>query len=247
MRVFNGFDELTRFTRPVVTVGSYDGVHAGHRKLITDIVEMARRDGGESVVVTFWPHPRTVLGNMGEPVELLSTPGEKATLLAGLGVDNLIIAPFTKAFSCVAPDVFVRDYLVGRIGVSRLVVGFNHHFGRNHEGGFGDLKKLGAGYGFTVTQVPEQDVHEHKVSSTVIRRLIRQGEMREAARFLGAPYIIMWPPGEGKLMPPPGNYPVKVHSGKGIPHAAVLTIRDGQSPSLDPPPAKDAENIVEFA
>ena len=258
MRVFHGFDDLPRFVRPVVTVGSYDGVHTGHRKLIGEVVRMARSGGGESVVVTFWPHPRTVLAGCGKgekPVELLSMPGEKAFLLASLGVDNLIVAPFTKDFSRLSPADFVRGYLVNRIGVDHLVVGFNHHFGRNHEGGLGDLVKLGAECGFALTQISEQDVGRSKVSSTIVRDLIRRGEMTDAAGLLGAPYIIMWPPGEGKLLPPPGNYPVRVGRDGG--HCkAVLSISLENAPALIRPStaelvpnssdAQEGRMIIEF-
>jgi riboflavin kinase/FMN adenylyltransferase len=202
MRIFESFDNLPRFENPVVTVGSFDGVHAAHRELLARVTELARQTGGQSVAVTFHPHPRTVLGNKGEPVELLTTPAEKALLLEGLGVDNLIVTPFTGEFSRLSAGEFVEDYLVGRIGVRHLVVGFNHHFGNGGGSGFVDLQGMGSRHGFSVERFAERDVDGQKVSSTLIRNLIRRGEMAAAGRFLGAPYVVLQPVGAGKLFPP---------------------------------------------
>ncbi len=227
MRIHRGFDALPDFVRPVVTVGSYDGVHAGHRELLGRIVGLARRDGGESVVITFSPHPRTVLGNRGEKVELLNTPDEKAMLLDSLGVDHLIVAPFTPEFSRVESYDFVRHYLVGRVGVACLVVGFNHHFGHNHAGDFDYLKRLQSQFGFGIYEIPEKDVCEHRVSSTAIRRLIREGDMEQAAAMLAFPYFMIASGGRHprpqepeKLLPPSGSYAVDVYAPGILPEAA---------------------------
>ncbi len=130
MRVFYGFDALPHFVRPTVTVGSYDGVHSGHLALLRTVAGRARAQGGESVVLTFEPHPRVTLGRA-DGLRLLTSLEEKIYLLGQQGIDNLIVIPFDKAFSALAPDTFIRDYLVGRIGAETLVVGFNHRFGVN--------------------------------------------------------------------------------------------------------------------
>ena len=188
MRVFYGFDALPHFVRPTVTVGSYDGVHSGHLALLRTVAGRARAQGGESVVLTFEPHPRVTLGRA-DGLRLLTSLEEKIYLLGQQGIDNLIVIPFDKAFSALAPDTFIRDYLVGRIGAETLVVGFNHRFGRDKQGSYDYLGSHG--FGLEVVEVGECDVDAEKVSSTVIRRLVAQGDMARAARLLSHPYLII--------------------------------------------------------
>ena len=171
MRVFYGFDALPHFVRPTVTVGSYDGVHSGHLALLRTVAGRARAQGGESVVLTFEPHPRVTLGRA-DGLRLLTSLEEKIYLLGQQGIDNLIVIPFDKAFSALAPDTFIRDYLVGRIGAETLVVGFNHRFGRDKQGSYDYLGSHG--FGLEVVEVGECDVDAEKVSSTVIRRWWRR-------------------------------------------------------------------------
>ena len=219
IRIWYGFDELPALRNPVVTVGSYDGVHTGHRRLLERIVRLAQEQDGESIVVTFSPHPRAVLGNRGERVALLSSLKEKALLLEAAGIGNLIVAEFTKEFSRIPSDIFVTDYLLGRIGARTLVVGYNHHFGHNQEGNFEFLRRLQREKDFSIYEIPRQEVDRDKVSSTVIRRLIRAGKMEKANRLLGHAYTLivqtdergeMVPDDPDKLLPPPGEYPVTV-------------------------------------
>lgn len=184
MRVFRGFDALPRFTRPAVTVGSYDGVHLGHRALIERLVAEARARGGESIVVTFDPHPRVTLGSA-EGLRLLTTPEEKAALLEGLGVDNLIVIPFDRTFSALSGREFVERYLVGRLGAEVLVAGYNHRFG--HDRCHCDALPAES---LKIVQVCECVVDGHHVSSTVIRRLLDAGDITEAERLLGHPLKI---------------------------------------------------------
>jgi len=188
MRVFYGFDALPHFVRPTVTVGSYDGVHSGHLALLRTVAGRARAQGGESVVLTFEPHPRVTLGRA-DGLRLLTSLEEKIYLLGQQGIDNLIVIPFDKAFSALAPDTFIRDYLVGRIGAETLVVGFNHRFGRDKQGSYDYLGSHG--FGLEVVEVGECDVDAEKVSSTVIRRLVAQGDMARAARLLSHPYLVI--------------------------------------------------------
>ena len=155
MRVFYGFDALPHFVRPTVTVGSYDGVHSGHLALLRTVAGRARAQGGESVVLTFEPHPRVTLGRA-DGLRLLTSLEEKIYLLGQQGIDNLIVIPFDKAFSALAPDTFIRDYLVGRIGAETLVVGFNHRFGRDKQGSYDYLGSHG--FGLEVVEVGECDV-----------------------------------------------------------------------------------------
>lgn len=213
MRVFYGFDALPHFVRPTVTVGSYDGVHSGHLALLRTVAGRARAQGGESVVLTFEPHPRVTLGRA-DGLRLLTSLEEKIYLLGQQGIDNLIVIPFDKAFSALAPDTFIRDYLVGRIGAETLVVGFNHRFGRDKQGSYDYLGSHG--FGLEVVEVGECDVDAEKVSSTVIRRLVAQGDMARAARLLSHPYLVIGTAAAGrirtddplKLLPPAGSYQV---------------------------------------
>ncbi|WP_418410104.1 FAD synthetase [Alistipes sp.] len=235
MRVFHGFDALPHFTHPAVTVGSYDGVHSGHLALLRTLADTARAQGGESVVLTFEPHPRITLGKA-EGLRLLTSLEEKTCLLERQGIDNLIVIPFDRAFSSLSPDEFIRSYLVQRVGAEALVVGFNHRFGRDKQGSYDYLGSHG--FGLRVVEVGECDVDAEKVSSTVIRRLVAQGDMARAARLLAHPYLVIGTAERNrirtdeplKLLPPPGEY--DVHIGDiparlSVGAAQELIIRDG--------------------
>lgn len=231
MRVFYGFQRLTPLVRPVITVGSYDGVHAGHRELLGRIVKMAHDKGGESVVITFSPHPRIVLSHGKDHIELLNSLKEKIFLLEQVGIDNLIVAPFTEEFSNISSYDFVHDYLVGKVGVDTLVFGYNHHFGHNKEGNFTFLEHLQAQFGFNICEVSPQRVDSDKVSSTIIRAHIANGEMCKASKFLAHPYFII---AEGvsngkiesdepyKLLPPAGKYIVTTSLDAPTSHTLII-------------------------
>ena len=181
IRVFHGFDALPHFVRPAVTVGSYDGVHRGHRALIGRLIAEARANGGESVVLTFEPHPRITLGRA-EGLRLLTTLDEKTALLEELGVDNVIVIPFDRAFSALSGEEFVNDYLIGRVGAETLVAGYNHRFGHDRI----DCDTLAASGRLRVVKVEPCTVDGQRVSSTLIRRLLEEGKTAEAARLRGA-------------------------------------------------------------
>lgn len=180
IRVFHGFGALPRFVHPVVTVGSYDGVHRGHRALIERLVAEARAAGGESIVLTFDPHPRITLGR-GEGLRLLTTLDEKIALLGELGVDNVIVIPFDRAFSALTGAEFVDRYLIGRVGAETLVAGYNHRFGHDRL----DCDTLAASGRLKIVKVEPCTVDGQRVSSTLIRRLLEEGKTSEAARLRG--------------------------------------------------------------
>ena len=180
IRVFHGFGALPRFVHPVVTVGSYDGVHRGHRALIERLVAEARAAGGESIVLTFDPHPRITLGR-GEGLRLLTTLDEKIALLGELGVDNVIVIPFDRAFSALTGAEFVDRYLIGRVGAETLVAGYNHRFGHDRL----DCDTLTASGRLRIVKVEPCTVDGQRVSSTLIRRLLEEGKTAEAARLRG--------------------------------------------------------------
>lgn len=213
MKIFYGFESLPRFVRPSVTVGSYDGVHSGHRVLLDMLKSEAQNAGGESVVLTFEPHPRITLGQA-EGLRLLTTFEEKCSLLERMGVDNLIVIPFDNAFSRVSPFDFIRNYLIGKVGARAMIVGYDHRFGRDNEGNQAFLDRQG--FLLRIVEVPECHVGGDKVSSTVIRRLIERGEIRQANKLLGHPYLLIGEVVSGivetdplKLLPPPGAYEIR--------------------------------------
>ena len=181
MRVFYGFDALPRFREPAVTVGSFDGVHLGHQALLARLCEEARATGGESIVLTFDPHPRITLGRAGG-LQLLTPLDEKIALLERLGVDHVVVIPFDKAFSALSGREFVLHYLIGRLGAETLVAGYDHRFGHDRY----DCRTA-ADCGLRIVQVDEREVEGHHVSSTVIRRLLDAGDTAEAERLLGHP------------------------------------------------------------
>ena len=172
----------------MVTSGTFDGVHVGHQKILRRLIELARETGGETVVVTYWPHPRLVLYPDDPAIQLLTTFEEKLVLLDALGIDHLVQIPFTKEFSQLSSDAFVRQVLVDKIATRHLVIGYDHHFGRNREGGFEYLKEHAAEYGFTVEEIPRQDVDQVGVSSTKIRNALEAGQVLTAREYLGRPY-----------------------------------------------------------
>ncbi len=167
----------------MVTTGTFDGVHIGHRKILSQLNEVARKHGGESVLLTFFPHPRMVL----QPdldLKLLNSQKEKIELLKDTGLDHLIIHPFSLEFSRTSSLDFVRTILVNQIGAKKLVIGYDHHFGRNREGSFEHLKEYGPVYGFDVEEISAQDVEDTTVSSTKIREAISHGNMEVANQYL---------------------------------------------------------------
>ncbi len=173
----------------MVTTGTFDGVHVGHRKILNRLQEVALPIDGETVLFTFDPHPRQVL----QPdfdLPMITTLEEKIALLRSTGLEHLIIFPFTREFSRTSSLEFVRNILVNTIGAKKLVIGYDHHFGRNREGTFEHLKEFGPVYGFDVEEIPAQDVNDVKVSSTKIRNALLAGEVHLAKEYLGAAFML---------------------------------------------------------
>jgi len=190
MRVYNNIDEFTAVNNAVVTIGTFDGVHIGHRKIISGIKELAESTGGETVILTFFPHPRMILHPEDESLKLITTIAEKAELMERLGVDHLIITPFSRDFSNQSAESYIRDVLVNKIGTKKIVIGYDHRFGKDRQGGFEDLQRLGPVFGFDVVEIPEQDINEVAISSTRIRNALLSGDIDLANAFLGYPFFI---------------------------------------------------------
>jgi riboflavin kinase/FMN adenylyltransferase len=188
MKIYYSADDFAAVHNAVVTSGTFDGVHIGHQTILHRLKEIAARIDGETIVITFWPHPRLVLKPGTSSHLLLNTFEEKAELLKEQGIHHLLRIPFTREFSQMPSSEFIKSILVDRIGTKKLVIGYDHRFGRNREGSFEELKTNGPAYGFDVEEIPRQDVDHVGVSSTRIRQALEAGDIETATHFLGRPY-----------------------------------------------------------
>ncbi|MDH5603583.1 MAG: bifunctional riboflavin kinase/FAD synthetase [Cyclobacteriaceae bacterium] len=233
MKIYNGISEFKRLDKAIVTSGTFDGVHLGHQKILQRIVQTALKEKGETVLITFWPHPRLVLQPDIE-LFLINTFEEKAILLEKFGIDHLIKLPFTREFSNLTSEDFIKDILIKGIGTKKLVIGYNHRFGKNREGSFDHLMAHQHHYGFEVEEIPRQEIDDMGVSSTRIRKAILEGHIDLANRFLGYKYTLTGQVVNGdkigrqigfptanivvssanKIIPGDGVYPVFVRLGK---------------------------------
>lgn len=188
MQVHTEAGALPPFRNAVVTIGTFDGVHRGHRRIIEQMLQAAADVGGESVIITFHPHPRMVVAGGLESPALLTTPEERIELLSSLGVDHLVVIPFTPEFSAMDAERYVSEFLVRRFHPHTLIVGFDHRFGRGRNGDYRLLERLSAKHGYRVMEIDAQVLNEVKVSSTRIRNALLEGKAAEAAELLGYPY-----------------------------------------------------------
>lgn len=175
---------------PVLTIGVFDGVHEGHQKVLNRLKKIAKEKNGESVVLTLWPHPRIVLDKDVDSLRLLSNIEEKKYLLSKTGIDHLIIVPFTKEFSQLSACEFIEEYLVKKIKVKHLVVGYNHQFGKDRKAGFKFLSECAQRFGFGIEKLDAKLVDNDKVSSTKIREFLSLGHLQIANKYLGYEYFI---------------------------------------------------------
>src|ERR1700744_6559791 len=190
MNIYHNINEFEPVKNAVVTIGTFDGVHLGHRKIISRIKEIADEIGGETVILTFFPHPRMIIHPEDQNLKMINTMDEKAMLLEQLGIDHLIITPFSRDFSNQTAEEYIRDVLVNKIGTKRIVIGYDHRFGKDRQGGLEDLRRLGPVYNFEVVEIPEQDINEVAISSTRIRSALLDGEIQLANTCLGYPFFI---------------------------------------------------------
>lgn len=190
MNIHHGINEFTPLKKAVVTTGTFDGVHIGHQKILNRLKEIAQTIQGETIIITFFPHPRLVLYPEDNNLKLINTLEEKIQLLEEMGIDHLIIIPFTPEFSRLTSEHFIRQILIEKINTRKLVIGYDHHFGRNREGSFEHLKQYAPQYGFEVEEIPEQDIDDLAVSSTKIRSAVEKGDIHTANTYLGYPFSI---------------------------------------------------------
>nr|WP_068892945.1 bifunctional riboflavin kinase/FAD synthetase [Pedobacter panaciterrae] len=185
MKIYNHFSEFKKLNNAVATIGTFDGVHYGHQKIIKRLCELAKATGGESVILTFFPHPRLIIDPENQDLKMINTINEKAKILDSLGVDHLIITPFTRDFSNLTPAEYIKNILVDTIGIKNLIVGYDHRFGKDRKGGLQDLEAFSKNFNYKIEQIPEQDINDVAVSSTKIRTALLDGDVALAAEYLG--------------------------------------------------------------
>ena len=190
MIVARSLAEISRDSRSVVTVGTFDGVHRGHQQILRRTAELAGSSGGRSVVITFNPHPKSVLQPAGgTPIRILTTIQERESLLRTAGIDVMVVLPFTREFSRLSAEEFIKLVLVDGVGLHHIVVGHDHHFGKGREGGVTELVRQGAVLGFSIERIPAFTLDGVTVSSSSIRAALESGDVALANRQLGYEYM----------------------------------------------------------
>jgi len=240
---------LDKIVSPVITVGTFDGMHLGHQAILSKLNNLAKEIKGESVLLTFNPHPRKVLFD-DDNIMLITSIKEKIKLLETFGLDHLIIYPFTKEFSKINPVYFVRDLLVNTFNVKTLVIGYDHHFGKNREGDFKLLEELSSVYNYNLVKIPAQEIKNVNISSTKIRKALIKGDINKVNSYLGHNFTINGVVVSGnkigrtidfptanvrvidkdKLIPASGVYAVRIYIGNYI-HKGMMNI--GYNPTID--------------
>ena len=185
----HNISEFQKGEKTFVTIGTFDGVHFGHQRILEKLVSDAKNAGKKSILLTFFPHPRMVL-QKDSSLELINTIEERKNLLAKTGLDYLIIHPFSKEFSRLTALAFVRDILVNQFNVSKLCIGYDHHFGKNREGNITQLQEYSKLYDFDIEEIPAQDIDDVSVSSTKIRKALAEGNVKTANTYLGYPFML---------------------------------------------------------
>ena len=248
MKVYSGLKDFSA-ENPVVTIGMFDGLHAGHRILLQKVTEKAREINGESVIISFWPHPRIILNKDADSLRFLTSLEEKTKLFSETGIDHLVLIPFTKDLASLTAGEFIERILIKGINLKHLVIGYDHRFGRDRASSQPEFYKYAEKYGFTISKVEEVEINGRHVSSSVIRELILKGKIKEASslltynyllsgrviggqrlgRTIGYPTANIEPQEPRKLIPPDGVYACIVHI-LGEKHGGMLNI--GYRPTL---------------
>ena len=190
----------------VVTIGTFDGVHIGHRSILTRLVETAKNDDLDSVLLTFFPHPRMVLQKDSD-LKLINSISEKKQLLEAIGIDHFVVQPFTKEFSRLTALEYVRDLLANQLNAKKIIIGYDHHFGRNRTANIENLREYGTTYGFEVEEIGAQELDEVAISSTKIRKSLEAGDITAANNFLGYLFMLNGTVGHGKGIGKTLEYP----------------------------------------
>lgn len=250
MKVYQSLAAYEAGPRTVATIGTFDGVHIGHRTILERLVQSAREAGGESVLISFHPHPRLVLFPENNPLRLLHTLDEKIAMLDQIGLDKLLLIPFTRDFSRMSSRQFIRNVLVDTVRIHKIVIGYDHHFGKNRTGGIEELQSYAEDWGYEVEEIPALSIDDAKVSSTKIRLALQEGDVTAAAKYLGYPYSFagtvvhgekkgrelgfptanLEPDLDRKLIPANGIYFVRIYLPDGTAKFGLMSI--GHKPTM---------------
>ena len=206
MKIFHSINDFRSTKKTIITLGTYDGVHIGHKKILERVLQNTNDEQYESLVLTFFPHPRMVLQGDSD-IKLLNTINEKIDLLEEIGIENLVIHPFDETFSRLTAEEFVKTILVDRLNIQKIIIGYDHRFGRNRTANIDDLINYGEQYGFEVEQISVQEINEISVSSTKIRQALIEGNMALANDYLGYDYFITGTVIQGKQLGRTINFP----------------------------------------
>ena len=264
MTVYKDIEHLPGFRNAVVTIGTFDGVHLGHQQIINQLRAEAERVNGETVIITFHPHPRKIVREHANTVQLLTTVEERAELMRKAGVDNLVIVPFTKGFSDVVPKKYIEDFLYARFKPAVVIIGYDHRFGKDRQGDYKLLEEYSAKGLFTLKEIPQHLINDSTVSSTRIRSALNQGDVELAAKLLGFDFFfegivirgdqrgrtIGYPTAnlqvvnEDKIIPANGVYAVRIDINNEH-HSGMMNI--GVRPTVDGTRQTIEVNIFNFA
>lgn len=206
MKLYHSADTYDTKTASVVTIGTFDGVHIGHKKIIDRLIESAQQNGLQSVILTFFPHPRMVL-QQDSDIKLINTIDERIQILENTGLNNLVIHPFTKEFSRLTAGEYVQQMLIDRLNIRHVIIGYDHRFGRNRNSNITDLASFGILNDFTVEEILKQDIDDVAVSSTKIREALLEGNVTRANKYLGYHFMLTGKVVKGKELGRKLNYP----------------------------------------
>jgi riboflavin kinase/FMN adenylyltransferase len=263
MRVFRELEQLPAFNQSVLTIGTFDGVHKGHQKLIDRITGIAQKTGGESIIVTFHPHPRIVINPEDKSLRLLNTTEEKIALLEKFGADNVVIVPFSRDFSEQSAGSYIENFLVKNFHPRYIVIGYDHKFGKDRKGGYQLLESVKTQFGFEMEEITKEMLDDIAISSTKIREALVKGDIELANHLLGHRYTITGTVVRGlqngrklgfptaniqvadeyKLIPGTGIYAVLVHC-RGQVYKGMLSI--GTNPTFDGKTQTIEVNLLDF-
>lgn len=229
MKIHLGTETIHEIKNAVVTAGTFDGVHVGHQQILSKLRALADKTGGQTVLITYWPHPRLVLKPWENTLLLLSTFPEKANLLEHYGVDHLVKIPFTQEFAQMSPEDYIKVILSENVKTSQMIIGYDHRFGKDRTGGLEELKAFAPKYNYEVEEIPRQDIDEIGISSTKIRNALATGDIETANKYLGRSYSLTGKVVHGKKLGrsigfPTANIVVK-ESYKLIPADGIYAVK----------------------
>ncbi len=194
MKVYRDLEQLPDFKNAVITIGTFDGVHEGHKKIVAQLKARAKEVNGETIVITFYPHPRKIVGDT-SGVQLINTLEEKIQLLENENIDNVVVVPFNEKFSMLSPEAYITDFLYKKFKPNTLIIGYDHHFGYQRKGNYQLLEKYGTALNFSVQEIDAKVIAEVAISSTSIRKALLQADIDTAKKLLGYAYFF-----EGKVI-----------------------------------------------